>query len=328
MILADKIIMLRKKNGWSQEDLAGRLNVSRQAVAKWESAQSVPSLKKILQLSELFEVTTDYLLKDDAEQINWAPAQDSLCSVDMERAHEFLRVNKSSALPVAAGVTLCILSPAPLIFLGAASGFHVLSLRDEAAAGFGIIVLLMMVAAAVGLFIWTDQKQKPWKFLEEGNFGLGYGVKGMVLQQKNQFSSRKTHLIIAGVLLCILSPVPVFLSLFLGETFLSACMVDVLLLLVACGVFLLVYADIISSGFDKLLREEDYSPENRRQDKIMTPVASIYWILATVIYLGWSLPTKDWEHTWIVWPIAGVLFAAVACIVNTISQRTNNDSQQ
>ena len=64
MILADKIIKLRKKMGWSQEELAERMNVSRQAVSKWEGAQSTPDLDRILQLSSLFGVSTDYLLKD------------------------------------------------------------------------------------------------------------------------------------------------------------------------------------------------------------------------------------------------------------------------
>lgn len=65
MDLADKIIALRKKKGWSQEELAEKTGVSRQAVSKWEGAQSVPDLSKILLLSEIFEVSTDYLLKDD-----------------------------------------------------------------------------------------------------------------------------------------------------------------------------------------------------------------------------------------------------------------------
>ena len=53
MILADKIIRLRKRNGWSQEELAEKMNVSRQSVSKWESAQSVPDLARILQLSAI-----------------------------------------------------------------------------------------------------------------------------------------------------------------------------------------------------------------------------------------------------------------------------------
>ena len=62
MILADKIIDLRKKAGWSQEELAQQLGVSRQSVSKWEGAQSVPDLDRILALSRLFGVSTDYLL--------------------------------------------------------------------------------------------------------------------------------------------------------------------------------------------------------------------------------------------------------------------------
>lgn len=63
MTFSDKLIALRKKAGWSQEELAERLNVSRQSVSKWESAQSMPDIDKILQLSSLFSVTTDCLLK-------------------------------------------------------------------------------------------------------------------------------------------------------------------------------------------------------------------------------------------------------------------------
>lgn len=63
MNIADRIQELRKKKGYSQEELAARLGVSRQAVSKWESEQSIPDLDKIIAMSELFEVTTDYLLK-------------------------------------------------------------------------------------------------------------------------------------------------------------------------------------------------------------------------------------------------------------------------
>ena len=68
VILADKIIELRKKNGWSQEQLAQKLNVTRQSISKWEGAQSVPDLQKIILLSEIFGVTTDYLIKDKIEE--------------------------------------------------------------------------------------------------------------------------------------------------------------------------------------------------------------------------------------------------------------------
>ena len=67
MILAEKIMEMRKKNGWSQEELAYQLGVSRQSVSKWESGASIPDLERILKLSEIFGVSTDYLLKEEIE---------------------------------------------------------------------------------------------------------------------------------------------------------------------------------------------------------------------------------------------------------------------
>lgn len=63
MNMADRILHLRKQKGFSQEELADRVGVSRQAVSKWESDQSTPDVEKIIIMSEIFEVTTDYILK-------------------------------------------------------------------------------------------------------------------------------------------------------------------------------------------------------------------------------------------------------------------------
>ena len=75
MTFSDKLIALRRKAGWSQEELAERLNVSRQSVSKWEGAQSMPDFDKIVQLSSLFGVTTDYLLKDGQDDPQPAAAE-------------------------------------------------------------------------------------------------------------------------------------------------------------------------------------------------------------------------------------------------------------
>lgn len=73
MILADKITALRKKAGWSQEELAEQLGVTRQSVSKSEGAQSVPDMDKVVQMSRLFGVTTDFLPKDELSEEEPAP---------------------------------------------------------------------------------------------------------------------------------------------------------------------------------------------------------------------------------------------------------------
>lgn len=74
MKLPDKIIKHRKANGWSQEDFAEKLNISRQAISRWENGTALPDAQNILQISKLFNVTTDYLLNDDYESDDDIPA--------------------------------------------------------------------------------------------------------------------------------------------------------------------------------------------------------------------------------------------------------------
>ena len=123
MTFSDKLIALRKKAGWSQEELAERLNVSRQSVSKWESAQSMPDIDKILQLSSLFSVTTDCLLKDTQDDPQPAAAQtpSPLPRVTLAQAEDYLTKAQANAPQMALATALCIVSPIPLLALGTVS---------------------------------------------------------------------------------------------------------------------------------------------------------------------------------------------------------------
>ena len=92
MNISQKILLQRKKKGISQEDLANALNVSRQAVSKWESSQSVPDMDKIVALSSCVNITTDYLLKDEIETIDGADNYSSK-NVDMQMLNKELSEN-------------------------------------------------------------------------------------------------------------------------------------------------------------------------------------------------------------------------------------------
>lgn len=119
MILADKIITLRKKAGWSQEELASQLGVTRQSVSKWEGAQSVPDLDKVVQMSRLFGVSTDYLLKDELEEEEFVESEADeapLRRVTMEQAARCLALRKACAPKIALAVAMCIVSPVVIIF--------------------------------------------------------------------------------------------------------------------------------------------------------------------------------------------------------------------
>lgn len=182
LILADKIIELRKKNGWSQEQLAQKLNVTRQSISKWEGAQSVPDLQKIILLSEIFGVTTDYLIKDEIEEEFLNEDVDlKVRKVTLTEAKEFLNIKHTNAKLMALGVFLCIISPVWLFIL--------LSLGDKIiaenlATAVGLSILMILVAIATGIFIYCEEKTKKFDYIENELFDTEYGVRGVVSQLK------------------------------------------------------------------------------------------------------------------------------------------------
>lgn len=214
MILGEKIMELRKKNGWSQEELAGKLNVSRQSVSKWESAMSVPDLDKILQLSEIFEVSTDYLLKEDKEEdyIPGNPDGIQIRKITMEEAQEFIRIRREASVRIAFGVVACILSPIPLILLDEAAEGGRSSLSQELADGLGLALLLIMIACAVVSFIVNGMHLGKYEYLEEEEFELCYGISGMVKEKSEAEAHSFAIKMAAGVGLCIISVIPFLMA--------------------------------------------------------------------------------------------------------------------
>ena len=109
MRLSEKIMDLRKRSGWSQEELADRLGISRQSVSKWETGESTPDIDKIIRMSELWNVSTDYLLKEE-EALEQKSSQRRR-QVSPEEAEDFLALSREAGPRIATGVLLCILSP-------------------------------------------------------------------------------------------------------------------------------------------------------------------------------------------------------------------------
>ncbi|MDO4620522.1 MAG: helix-turn-helix transcriptional regulator [Lachnospiraceae bacterium] len=330
MILGDKITELRKREGWSQEQLAEKLGVSRQSVSKWESAQSVPDMNRVLLLSKLFQVSTDYLLDDQLEQLPGSdlPAKedsynengDVLTPVSMETANAFLSFKKTAAPKIALGVAFCIVGSIPMLFLGGMAESKLYNISENAAAAIGVSVLLLLVAAGVAIFITEGIREKKFEYLTSDPLDTAYGISGLVRELREEHSSSHIRSMVIGVTLCVLASVPIVITSIMHEenTLALSIAVSVLLLLVGIGVYLIVQDCIIEGSFDVLLEEGDYTRTNKKVDR---RISGIYWSLATAIYLLISFLTGDWHITWVVWPVAGVTYAAVLQIAkNRISR--------
>ena len=153
MALSDKLYMLRKKSGLSQEQLAEQLSVSRQAISKWESGQSVPESEKLIAISNYFDVSLDYLLKDenenesnDNESNDNAPETGTIQNTS-DRTNWFL------------GVIICVGGIVCLILWGLLSIFSPTASNQLSESsmiqidGNGIFLILCIVAIVVGAYL-------------------------------------------------------------------------------------------------------------------------------------------------------------------------------
>ena len=325
MILADKIIDLRKKNGWSQEELAELLDVSRQSVSKWESAQSVPDMQRIIRMSEIFGVTTDYLLKDDAElSVITEPVADSpVRTVGMEEANTFLAAKEINSRRIALGVLLCILSPIVLIVLGGAQDLGLVPITAMQAGGIGLVVLMLMVGCAVALFVTSGLRINRFEYLEKEPIDTLYGVDGMVRDRKERFQSTFARQLTVGIVLCVVGVLPLFIAMIFCKenSFALVASVGAMLALIAVGVMLIVRVSVIWGSYQMLLQEGDYSRQAKEEQKRHSSFSGIYWGLVMAGYLAWSFITMRWDRTWIVWPIAAVSYAAIFSIIKGMQKR-------
>lgn len=317
MNLADKIIALRKRNGWSQEELADKLDVSRQSVSKWEGGQSTPDINKIIALSQLFGVSTDYLLKDESEPTKIDTPAKRL--VTMEDARKFLALRRDAAQKIAIATFLCILSPIPMFAMLAMreEDLRWICLNENAASGIGMAVLLLLVAVACGLFISCGMRVKPYEFLEYEDFDTEYGVIPMVRQVQEEFIPTYSRCNVTGTVLCVLCAVPLMLAVFSGgegHALLGLC---VLLLLVGVGVLFFIYGGVICASTEKLLKEGDYTALNKRIQEKTRYASATFWLITTAIYLAWSF-TENFAVSWIIWPVNGLIFAAFMVILKQV----------
>ena len=274
-MLSEKISGLRRQNGWSQEELAERLGVSRQSVSKWESGASQPDLDRILLLSEQFQVSTDYLLKEDGEDFSSVPValgrQADPEPLEAEvlpeqiggirvlkdaQVHRYLGNRRECAPIIARGVALCVASPAPMMALmGIAEETHGWLLGENWAIALGVGGLLGMIAWAVMLFVTTGSRMSRYSRYVRKPYFLTDGQREDITTQQEQFRVDKARSTAEGVGLIVLSAVPVAVGGVLDQggamTLGGVCL---LLVMVAMAVSLFVRDGVIMDSLSTLLR--------------------------------------------------------------------------
>ncbi|MDB2387412.1 helix-turn-helix domain-containing protein [Shewanella sp.] len=325
MILADKIIRLRKQCGWSQEELAEKMSVSRQSVSKWESANSIPDLNRIITLAEIFEVSTDFLLKDETEVSEELERVPQTRSISLEQALAYTEQKVSMSGVVTKGVVLCVCSVVPLFFFLAMAETNRLGMTEDIAAMMGVISILIMVSIAVSFFIKVNQYKADFAVIDSQPFELAYGVHGVISEQLQQYRATYNFRLSIAIFLFIFSFVPLMtISMFFNGSAIVLIMLIVMLFMIAAGIYIISSASAKYMAYNNILKDSGLKTEKSRRTKRAEKLAAFYWPLLVAIYLGWSLWTMNWSVTWVIWPVGAVFFIALVGLMELLDKDDMN----
>ena len=286
MSLAENLQYLRAREGVTQEQLAERLDVSRQSVSKWESAASYPEMDTLLKLCDMFQVDMDTLLRGSVE---------NSLSEDTAGYDRFMTLY---ARKIAGGVSAIVGSVALWSFLSALGLSEML----------GTAMLLLVIAAAAVVFIASG--------MEEEHFRKKHPVipDFYTEPQKERFHRRYIWYIAGGVGAILLGVVLMVLAFTVlperepYESYIGAAFLAV----VACAVYFLIYGGMLEDKYNiaKYNRQNNPTPEDRSRRRRATTACSVIMILATAVFLFAGLAYYKWNWAAIIYPVGGVLCGA------------------
>lgn len=286
MSLAENLQYLRAREGVTQEQLAERLDVSRQSVSKWESSASYPEMDTLLKLCDMFQVDMDTLLRGSVE---------NSLSEDTAGYDRFMTLY---ARKIAGGVSAIVGSVALWSFLSALGLSEML----------GTAILLLVIAAAAVVFIASS--------MEEEHFRKKHPVipDFYTEPQKERFHRRYIWYIAGGVGAILLGVVMMVLAFTVlperepYESYIGAAF----LVIVACAVYFLIYGGMLEDKYNiaKYNRQNDPTPEDKSRRRRATTACSVIMILATAVFLFAGLAYYKWNWAAIIYLVGGVLCGA------------------
>ena len=232
--------------------------------------------------------------------------------VSGSEAEAYLAQTRKSSIGIGFGVWLILAGVSAMLAISGISEIAgITGEADDTFNAFGLFVLLLTIAAAVPMFIVSVMSLERYEHYNEKNIRLDTQTRAELELRAAQFMPRFIGQISIGVAVILLA---VGVLIFLGTLGYGVLSIVILLLTIGFGVFLFITAGMFKGAFDVILGQGDYKykERNKKAEKIIGTVAAVYWPLIVAIYLLWSFIGDAWATSWIMWPVAGVLFAAIA----------------
>ncbi len=261
----------------------------------------------ISEFGNLDELADDLGLTKEVEEVRGKESDMPRRHISYSEVQNYIADRAKKALFLSLGIMLCIVSVAfPILF-------EVYGDEDQGAA-----LMFACIALGVGSIVYSNFVDSNWRFIKNELCQIDMSTASYVKEKRRGFEAVRAICVTLGIILCIVCWTPVA---FLENVFDDAG-TAIMFLFVGIGVFLIVYSNKISKGFDNLLALNDASTisgnynentdgEVKYINKLAETVMAVYWPTVTCLYLIVSFLTFEWGITWIIWPVAAVAHRAV-----------------
>ncbi|HOZ37692.1 MAG TPA: permease prefix domain 1-containing protein [Anaerolineaceae bacterium] len=255
------------------------------------------------------------------QEVKDLDSETKLITMTDSEVERYLQVSKDTGKQIALGVAIILLGVANLIFVNAIAdrGF----LAEKVGQAIGVGGLLLLIALAVYIFIMAGMKSEKYEKLETTTVKIDPYLHDRIAQMKEDYRPAFARRIAGGVALILLGVVGLVTVAILdiGGDFGVMLTVVGLLLAIGLAVGLFISAGTRMEAYDKLLNEGDYTRQHKAGNTLAEKISGPYWMLVVTIYLTWSFIRAAWGISWIVFPIAGVLFGLISVVSASFSKQ-------
>jgi len=281
MKFSENLVKLRKEKQWSQEQLADKLNVTRQTIYKWETGQSYPEMDRLIEISEIFKLSVDDLIKTGVKTEN------------ITKKNEYDAFYNKYAKVTALGVFLIMVGVSVMLFLFALMGrtFFI-----------PVAIMLLFIMSGVALFIYYGTQEEEFKKTIPKDAEYYDPI------EKRAFSKKMGLAMTFGVGLIFIAIITM-ISIIEYTPLNPLYAVSILVFMIAFSVLSFVYFGIL----DEKMKME---PKPKESHPMVEKICSIIMMLATVIFLLLGFLNNAWSGAWIAFPIGGILCGIVHVIFN------------
>jgi hypothetical protein len=240
--------------------------------------------------------------------------------VTLTDAQQFIAATKKSSFWVTIATMLCIISPSALILLMTIAETASDKAHENIFIFAGIISLFLLIASAVAIYIINDNFMAPYKQLRKNILHLDEAAVSYINDLRELTRTFYSTQTVIGTILCILCVFPLFIAgIFdIQGDIVYSIGVCILLLMVSSSMIFFIPQSMQKEAYQILLQEGAFEKKNK--SAFVKAISTFFWSVMTILYLGWSFTSQNWEITWIIWPIAGILYSGISSILTATSK--------